>query len=380
MDKQAFSSEEFARLTAIAVSNDPSAITIPFSAVILSGDGYKENYVELVLPKTGKTRMYVIPAFFKQLAKMLGIQIALKNRMDDKEFGGLLNALKVLQSSHVKTSEVTVVFDPIERKLTHISAGGYNRISNAKLFDFASALVTANPALQIVEVLGGENSSDSEIRILSSNEVALTGIVSDDSEDFQFGITLANRGTVTAIGDFAYRLVCSNGMMGIRSDDRFLLGGTTEDDMFQLFEHFENLHKAHFIPEDFELNVATASEVPASLNELMIAFNAISKGIVGEFDEQTAGWIDAMKRTHFPEIIELERKLLSRDIDPQSLSAKQMGFVKSDKSMWELINIVTNLGSNKTPYTLTNKSSLQKLGGSLLTRPFDLQDIHLLIL
>ncbi|RLF01540.1 MAG: hypothetical protein DRJ64_10480, partial [Thermoprotei archaeon] len=235
----------FREFAGYARNNDPSALTVPFSAVIICGDGYKNNYIELVL-RNGKTRMYVVPSFFKQLAKMMRVNLSISKTMDEEAFGSLLNALKMYQGSKDGNNDVTVVFDPTIKKLTHISSGGYNRISNGKLFDFAAALVETNPRLKIIEVLGGIESPDTEIRILSSDEVSLSGIESNDPEDFHFGITLSNRGALTTIGDFAYRLVCSNGMMGIRTDDRFKLSGIEQQDMFKLFEHFDTIKKANY--------------------------------------------------------------------------------------------------------------------------------------
>lgn len=380
MNKQAISNEDFLRAYGFAKSNNPLPLTLPLSGVILSGDGYAKNYVDLVLPREGKTRMYVVPAFFKQLAKMLKINFSMAQKMDEETFGTILNMLKTLQSSHKSVKEVTVVFDPIQKKLTHISESEYSRISNGQLFSFAQALVESNPNLKIIEVLGAQDMVDCEIRILSSQNVALVGVESNDPEDFQFGLTLANRGVSTIIGDFAYRLVCENGMMGIRSDDRFKLGGTDTDNMFQLFQHFDKVAKQGFIPEDFNENVSTASRIPASLSELMAVYQHITQRLLPDFPEQRGMIEEAIKTRFFPELTDIEHKLARKNIDINDLTKKQMQMVRSDKTMWELINIVTDLGSNHSVYPISDTAYLQKLGGRLLTKPFDLKDIDLLIL
>jgi len=380
MNTQAISNEEFLALYNGAKKTNPTPLTISLSALILSGEGYEKGYVDIVFPTTGKTRMYVTKTFFKQLAKMMKFNIKISSTMESEDFGELLNALKTLQSTHLNNTEVTVVFDPVEKKLTHIGIGSYNRISNSQLFDFANALVDSNSNLRIVQIIGGDQSSNQEIRILSSEQIGLANVVSDDPEEFQFGITLANRGISTIIGDFAYRLVCSNGMMGIRTDDRFMLGGTDRDNLHSLFTHFDKIRAHKFIPEDFNENVSTASQVPASFDELQIAFNTIVNGIVPEFPEQKQAIIDALKHKYFEELIAVEKKLKLKNINEVNLSKKQKQLIRTDKNMWELINILTDLGSNQTIYPLNNKHYLQRIGGKMLASPFDLKDIHLLYL
>lgn len=379
MDSQAIPNDKFLQLRAFAKDNDPVSMNLPLANIILSGEGYANNFVHLIL-QAGKTRTYVTPAFFKQFAKMLNFNIGMSNRMDEESFGGLMQAVKVLQSTHKSLNEVTVVYDPIQKKLTHISTGTYNRISNALLFDFAGAIVDKNPDLRIIQAIGGESSSDVELRILSSDQVGLQGVMSNDPEEFQFGITLSNRGVSTIVGDFAYRLVCTNGMMSIKTDDRFKLGGTDGDNLFKLFEHFEAMQKAKYIPEDFNENVATASTVPASMRELMNVYQTIISGLVPEFPEQLPMLKDAIRTRFFPELDVLNEKLTLKGVDPSELSNKQMALIKTDKSMWELLNIATDLGSNRHIYPLNNSTTLQRLGGKLLTAEFDLKDIHLLLL
>lgn len=379
MDNKAIPNEEFLAIRNSAINNDPITMTMPMANVIFSGEGYKGGWVELLL-KDGRTRTYVTPNFFKLVAKMLNFNIGLSSRMDEESFGSLMQAVKVLQSTKNAIGEVTVVYDQIQKKLTHISSGAYNRISNELLFNFAEGIVDKNPDLKIIKILGGKETSDVGFHILSSEQVGLQDVMSNDPEEFQFGITLSNRGVSTIVGDFAYRLICTNGMMSIKTDDRFKLEGTDGDSLFKLFQHFEVMQKEQYIPKDFNENVSTASNIPASYGELNSVYRTIISGLVPEFPEHKPMIAEAIKTRFFSEMIVVEQKLKARGFDIEEITPQQMKFIKTDKTMWELVNIATDLGSNNHPYPLNNKITLQQLGGKLLTRPFDLKELHLLLL
>lgn len=375
MQKSSFTLEQFNEYKGYAKSNDPQVFTTTLAGLRLDSDSYEKNYILVALPTGGEHRMSVSTDFFKQLAKMLRINLGLKNTIEKDVYSRLLDTLKSLQSV---TKEIVLVFDPTQGKITHISDKGYNRISNIQLFDFAEGLLNKYPQLEIESISGGNGFSSTEIKILSSNIVQFDDVTSNDDESFNFGLTLKNSGVSTTVNDFAYRLICANGMMGIRTDERFRLQDTTQAGLFQLFEHFEKMEKTNFIPEDFADNIANASNTMASLEELESAISHISSKIVGEFPEQTEQLVAGMVSRFFPELDATYQRLKIKGIDPKTLTNKQKRFVNTNKSMWELVNVLTDLGSNKHLYTIQNKQTLQNIGAKFLTKEHDLINLHLL--
>lgn len=370
--------QDFNQYKADAIQNDPKVYSTNLGNIKITPDSYDDGFIILTIEGT-PIKMSVNRSFFKELTKILNITNKLQRNMSDGEddnaqFSNLLDALKVIQNSaHPK--EVALVFDQISKQITHITDKGYNRLANVEIFNFAEGLLNQYPMLELFDIIGGSASADVEIRLLN------TGIADFGAgEEFQFGATLANKRTVTSLGDFAYRLVCLNGMMGIKTDERFALGGTDADNLFKLFEHFDTMKSQRFIPVDFEVSMRTAIDVPASLDELMHAVNAVSKGIVGEFPEQKDAWVQGMQSQYFPAYQVVLEKLKRKGFDIAELTKKQKEHVKTDMNMWDLVNALTNLGSNDTPFTLTNKLSLQRLGGKMLSKEFDLKDFELFFL
>lgn len=378
MKRNSFTLEQFNEYKQNAVANDPKVFTTNLGLIVVEPESYDKGYI--IVNIDGKPqRVAVANTFFAEFTKMLSVDKKLQGKMnvgkdDNKSFANLLEALKVIQNS-ANSKEVALVFDTVANKITHITDSGYNRLANVELFNFAEALISKYPFLHMKEILGGQTSSDIELRILSENDFDF-----GDDEQFQFGVTLSNKGVVTSLGDFAYRLICANGMMGIKTDERFTLSGTASEDLHQLFAHFETMESANFLPSDFEENMRNAMELPASFAELSTAVRNVSSMIVGEFPEQKEQWIAGMIAQHFPAYNVVLQKLKSKGYEVADLTKKQMQLVKTDMPMWDMVNALTFLGSNEVPFILTNKPYLQTLGGRMLAKEHDMKHIGLIYL
>lgn len=378
MVRKSLSLEAFTEYKTNAIANDPKVFTTNLGLIVVEPESFDKGYI--IVNIDGKPqRVSTAPTFFAEFTKMLSVDKKLQGKMnagkdDNKSFANLLEALKVIQNS-ANPKEVALVFDTVANKITHITDSGYNRLANVELFNFAEALINKYPFLHLRDVIGANTSSDVEIRILSENDFDF-----GEDEQFQFGITLSNKGVITSLGDFAYRLICANGMMGIKTDERFTLSGTASDDLHKLFEHFEIMEKANFLPNDFEENMRSAMEVPASFFELSEAVRNVSSMIVGEFPEQKEQWIAGMVAQHFPAYNTVLQKLKQKGYEVADLSKKQQQLIKTDMPMWDMVNALTYLGSNEVPFILTNKPHLQRLGGKMLAKEHDMKHIELIYL
>ena len=367
------SSEAYQKALVIARSNEPKILATTLKNIIIEGDSFDKNYVVLVLPgERDPLQVTVSPAFFKQLAKILNVGLALRkdlteNKDDNTIYSELLNALKTVQGT-VKPKEVTILYD-------HIKEGTYSRLSNDSLFAFAESLVDKYPNLTISNVDAYEGNPNVAIQILSGNLVDLTDkTLSNENEEFQFGITLGNSGLVTSVGDFAYRLVCSNGMMGIRTDERFFLPNTQADGLHQLFQHFEKMKDQDFVPDEFAANFENATKVHASYRELKKAHDFAQKNLLIEFPEQESQTRGAFADKYFTDIARVQQTLKARGIDEKDIPEKAMELIRTQTTMWDLINTMTDLGSNPHPvYKLSNRNSFQKQGGSMMSSDWDLK-------
>lgn len=379
------SNQDYQKALVLAKENEPKIITTTLKNIIIEGESFDKNYIVLVM-REGNFRLTVSEAFFKQLAKILNINLSIRKTLTEDNnvntiYSELLNAMRGVQNL-VKPMDVTLLFNPIEKKITHIKKGTFSRMSNETLFTFAESLVTKYPHLVISNVNTNPYSSDVAIQILSGNIVDLTDVaISEENESFQFGITIGNHGLVTSVGDFAYRLVCTNGMMGIRTDERFYLPNTQQDGLLKLFEHFEKMKEQNFVPEDFAANYQNAAKVHASYAELKKSHDFAQKHLVVEFPEQEGQLRKAFSDTFFHDVAIIQEKLKRKGINENEIPDKAMQLIRTQTKMWDLINTMTYLGSNEHHvYHLNNKPSFQRLGGKILSDDWDLEFEQYLLL
>lgn len=378
MEKE-MSSVDYQKALVIARSNEPKVISTTLKNIIIEGDSFDKNYIVLVLPDASSHQLTVSDAFFKQLAKILNVNLSIRKNLsiesdDNKMYSELLNVLRSAQNM-IKAVDVTLLFCPIERKITHVKAGSFSRLSNDALFGFAEQLVDKYPKLTISNVDTYQGSSNVGIQIMSGNIVDLTNKkLSIDDESFQFGITLGNHGLVTSVGDFAYRLVCSNGMMGIRTDERFYLPNTEFDGLLELYDHFEAMREQDFVPADFAANFENATQIHASYKELKKAHDFAQRNLLIEFPEQENQIRYAFADKYFSDVAMVQAKLKAKGIDEKEIPEKAMALIRTRTSMWDLVNTMTNLGSNPHPvYKVGNKPAFQKQGGKLMADNWDLE-------
>jgi len=385
--RKEISSENYNEKLAIAKRNEPAIITTSLKNIIIESDSFDKNYVVVVMPGGSSHQLSVHPTFFKQLSKILNLNLSIRGKLNTGKKTGntiyseLLNTMRQIQTV-VTPIEVTLLFDPSKRKITHIKAGAYNRLSNESLFGFAEELVNKYPHLSISNVNAHDNSNEVTINIIAGNLVDLTDKrYGSGDERFQFGITLGNNGLTTSVGDFAYRLVCSNGMMGIRTDERFFLKNTERDGLMDLYTHFEEMRKQNFVPDDFAANLANATQVHASYNELKNAHKFAQSNLLINFPEQEEQLRTAFSDTFFPDIRKIQAKLEKKDIKESELPLKALQNIRTQTSMWDLINTMTDLGSNPhSVYKLSNLSGFQKIGGKIMSSDWDFKYEKFLLL
>ena len=376
MEKE-MSNEKYQEKMNIARSNEPQVLATTLSNIIIEPDSFDKNYIILILDT--KHQLTVSDSFFKQLAKILNVNLKIRQNLtdekdDNKIYSDLLNALKTIQSS-VKPVDVTILYDPAQKKITDIKAGAYTRLSNSSLFAFAEELVSKHHQLSISNVDAFQGTPDVGIQIMSGNIVDLTNKkISSDDESFQFGITLGNSGLVTSVGDFAYRLVCSNGMMGIRTDERFFLKNTEADGLLYLYNHFSDMEKDNFIPADFAANFENATNINASYKELKKAHDFAQNNLIIEFEDLEFQTRQAFTDKFFRDIAVVQAKLKSKGVIESEIPEKAMELIRTRTSMWDLVNTMTDLGSNDhNAFKMKNKRAFQKHGGKLMSANWDLE-------
>jgi hypothetical protein len=388
MNSKPLSQDEFQAKKQEALQNEPVARQVPLNSIELTDNSYKDGVV-----KVGGKTVSASKEFFQKLGGILHISGAMqrdltggkdkdKGKGDDGQlFGKMVEAMKALKTSKNGGGGVTIIGNPTTGELTGVTDRGYNRIPNAELFGIAESLINRYPILSPVDIDVTGGGMGVGISLLSNAEHPFkpTGPNGPDGGDetFRFGFTL-NNGAITSLGDFAYRLVCTNGMMGIRRMDQFQLKDLSNESIRKMFEHISEAEKRRFIPVMFEQNMQLASKTPASYREIEQLYKKVVDNLRYEEDELKKHFKREIAQTFFQGYVRASAKLVNKGIDPLHLTDKQKSFIITGQNMWDVINNLTWLGSNDGGYQWKNQKFLQKLGGKTLSEEFDLANVDLL--
>lgn len=369
MEKKVYSISDLQELRDKAQQNNPACKLINLNEIELT-----ENSIATNVIKFQGVDVRVADGFMRDLAKILNVNIKLqKNLQSDDEVGKemlatLMNALKTFNSRR-KNSNVTLVGDVNNGIFTNVVSGAYARMSNEGLFDIATELMQQHDGLQLIEANISDTQPDVMLKLLAPQERKL---VNCDDEIFNFGMTLSNNAINTFVGDFAYRLVCTNGMMGLKSENNFKLSDIGTQGLLDMQTHLADVAKRGFMPMDFEENIKIAKEIEASFREVEDAFKFI-KGQLNCTEDQRDRIEMAIAFRYFPGYFNTLDKLKKNGIEVSSLDTKQKQFLPSGMPMWDLINNITDLGSNQRGYSFLQPDKLQKYGGKLMTKDADLK-------
>lgn len=410
MNSKPISQDEFQAKKKEALQNEPVARQVPLTSIELSDDSYSKGVVKV----DGKT-VSATNDFFRKLGGILHISDAMRRDLtndgarkdgggkkiksdgvdDSGLFGKMVEAMKTLKTAKNGGGNVTIIGNPTTGELTGITDRGYNRIPNADLFGIAESLINRYPILSPVDIDVTGGGMGVGISLLSGADIGFgsSGPNGPDGGDetFRFGFTL-NNGAITSLGDFAYRLVCSNGMMGIRRMDQFQLRDLSSESIRKMFEHISEAEKRRFVPVMFENNITLAAKTPASYRELEQLYKKVIENLRYDEDELKKHFKREIAQTFFQGYVRTAAKLAQKDINPADLTDKQKSFIITGQSMWDVINNLTWLGSNDGGYQWKNQRFLQTLGGRTLgggvpfggghsknpTTEFDLANVDLL--
>ena len=317
-------------------------------------------------------------SFFKGLSKILNINGSMRKRLkasnEDAGTAFYVKLIDALKSFNAKNSNdsYTLMASPSTHSITNIVKGDATRISNDGLFGMADRLLNEYPSLSIMDVKN--NGGDTGIKLLANTEHDFGKTNGPDGgiELFQFGMNLENSGMNTMLGDFAYRLVCENGMMGMKTINDFKLEGLDSQHIQGMMEHIQEVEARQFLPYAFAEHIKLADQANASLREVDEMFTKVKKSLVINDTELKDHYATALEEQYFRGVKQGESKIIKAGFDPREMTDKQKSFIDSGMNMWELINNLTFLGSHKTGFTFESRDVIQKLGGEQFHQEYDL--------
>lgn len=336
----------------------------------------KNTFTDNILDIKGKP-VSVSKAFLNDFLNACGMgHIANEfKRMENSEISAqLLNTLRSAQRSN--DTQYKMIVNP-NNEVSRLVSTSVARISNKCAFDIAETIANKY-GLDIIDAIS-ENSGNSKITLLSDKQI---NVLSGTNEIHKFGLTISNKDGQTSISNFAMRLVCTNGMETIDNYNEFCLGGITPNELTNLFNHILRMKNENYIPQGFFELVEKAKHTQASMRETETVINSIF-GKLG-YDKENPDYQLLRNKfivRFFPEYAMRVREITAKGNDFSKFGIQQKSYIHcGSTSVWDLVNVLTNFGSNNLGMKIQTPKGLQIEGGKLLQSTHDLNGDMLLLL
>lgn len=364
---------EFQKIRRELSGNDPLVKRIKLKQLEITDESLKKGIILI--------KGYEVPVsagFFHRLGNVVGINISLLKKMskknDDEVLQKLLSAIKKYSETIDGDKEFLLVGSSAEHKVVNIvRADKYSRLTNETLFKTAEVLLNEIPELSI-DTIDNSNSSMS-INIVHSQDNGFERLGPD--EIFRFGISLVNTASLSQVKDFLYRMSCANGMLskdnGFNGNDgtRGSLPGSKiigPNGFSNIIQKAHGWSQTGFVPPSFEDRLHRAMDTQASYAELSHAYETVKNQIQEEDPDRKLLLEQALRNQMFPHLRETERRLINKGYDPLKLLPVEREFIRTGRTIWDTINDLTWLGSNKSTFELKDANHFKVEGGNLFTK------------
>jgi hypothetical protein len=363
------SQSEFNQIKSDLSGNDPLVKRVKLSDIQLDDNSIKHNHIEIE-----GSRVPVSDKFFNRLGQMVNINTGLITKMNknsDKEIETkLLQAVKSYSETRDGNKEFLLIGDSTSHQVTNIVKGDkYNRLSNDTLFATAETILNEIPDMHVESIDRGGPDGLS-INMIHGSQIGYEKIGKD--EVFRFGISLINGQTVSRVDDFFYRLACANGAVARNMDTAFQFG-QGQDAFRKLLEQMQGWAKNGFVPKTFQDRLERAMTTKASYSELERALYSVTGAIQESDPNFKAHLVKNAESQFFPEFDATTKRIFRKGFNPLQLTDAQKKFIKTDATIWDVVNELTWIGSHDTVFNLKNHKGFKVEGGNLFAKSWDLE-------
>lgn len=360
---------EFNQIKKDLSGNDPLIKRVKLSDIKLDDHSLKHNHIEIE-----GSRVPVSNKFFNRLGQMVNINAGLITKMsknEDKEISTkLLQAVKAYSETRDGGKEFLLIGDADSHQVTNIAkADRYNRLSNETLFATAETILNEIPDMHIESIDRGGPGGLS-INMIHGSQVGYERIGKD--EVFRFGISLVNGQTSSRVDDFFYRLACANGAVARNLSTAFEFG-QGQDAFRKLLEQMNGWAKTGFVPKTFQERLERAMTTKASYAELERALYSVTGAIQEKDPDMKSRLIKGAEQQFFPEFDATTKRIFRNGYNPLALTDAQKRFIKTDATIWDVVNELTWIGSHNTTFDLKNHKGFKVEGGNLFSKQWDLE-------
>ena len=268
-----------------------------------------------------------------------------------------INSMKnAMATNKSNLSEVTIVLNPISRKIVSFLRKPTDFISNERFIETVDMIVNQGN-LDVTNWSVDPNSGLVTVNAFNPRaEFAIDGLA---NEAFSGGLTMKNSPDKGLwVMPYVNRQWCTNGLTMQFAEEAYKLhelGGVT---MEKFWSEMNDLANRNYMPHMFESKVLDAKATPASMRELNSAYNIIKEAGAGD---RAGNWVP---------LAENFGTYASAGIDFKNHS---MSDAKSNQSIWSLVNSMTHFASHDIVEGVAdhNRTKLMVQAGNFLDKKHD---------
>lgn len=381
------SNAEFETLRRDLIDRDAVTKTVTLTQLDVTPGGVKDGYIKI----QGQT-VPVSNGFWSKLAKTVNVNSSLATsfmKNDDEDlYATLIKAIKQYKSIHVNKAqeEYQLIADPKNREVINIIKGGTGgRLSMATICDITENILSDNPLISLESA--SNRAGVTQFNFINSDSVAFPDAGPD--EEFKFGFSINTTPTTTNLELYNHRLVCTNGMrvnMGKGTianelgniSETFNLRSLKPGNIEQFLNNIKGLNANGFIPTGFKETLLRTQDTKASFGELEFAIATIMNELP---DSESSKDYRKLVNSYFPAYGMAVDRIKRTGLDIYDMNDRQKSNIRTGMSVWDVINNLTFLGSNRSEFQIGNREGLKSQGGKLfnkaMTTGLDLQYIAL---
>jgi len=366
--------QEWNRIKQDLISRDVMTKTVTLPQIDVTTNGIRDGYIKV----QGNT-LPVSRGFFSKLAKTVNVnsQLATSFMKNDDEqiYATLIKAIKQYKSIRAGASqqEYQLIADPVAHEVVNIvkgSSGG--RLSMSTICDISERILNDNPDMALASA--ATHRGETSIHFINNKEIKIPGVGAD--EEFNFGFTINTTPTSTGLELYNHRLVCSNGMRmnmgrgaiaGNLSEitEGFSMRSLKAGSIDQFLNQVKRVEAQGFIPQGFKQAIKQTQSTRASFSELEGAIQLIMQEMP---DQDSAKDYRNLVANYFPAYASTVDRIKRHGVDILQLNQNQKSNIKTGMSVWDVVNNLTFLGSNRSEFQIGNREGLKSQGGKLLDK------------
>ena len=371
------SENQFAEIKETIGQAEQAVRRVPISAISVDSNSLIKQRIIV----SGQ-QVSVSDKFFYKLGSMLKLNTSLTREMlksgDHKIASLLINGLKDYAASK-RTKDVMLIANTKNKEVVDIcSPNRYKRVTNDTLFDVTERILNDNPKLSLETVDYNPYNGTASINLLNNDEVGFAQAGKD--EFFKFGFSLIQTNKDTIVESYNQRLICSNGLRAslgegaignnsaIVFEDKFRLQGTGAEDVKIFLNKIDLMKKNGFQPTGFEAAINKATQTKASLQEIENAFRLSTNKLEEGDATLKKQYQSAIARNYFHAYGNTLARISKKGHDPIKLADRQKAFIKTNMTIWDVVNSMTFLGSNNAGFPLDNQHELKYKAGELFAK------------